>query len=75
MILNSAQLRKYSTSYAVVEEQPLRSFVWRLVDSVRIYGEFDALASGSVTLVDVPGFGDADKTRCDTNSNLSIVEI
>ncbi|OJA10930.1 hypothetical protein AZE42_03057 [Rhizopogon vesiculosus] len=63
MIINSAQLRQYFTSYAVVEQQPLQPFVWRLVDSVRIYGAFDALASGSVTLVDVPGFGDANKTR------------
>lgn len=31
--------------------------------SVRIYGAFDVLASRAVTLVDVPGFGDANKTR------------
>jgi hypothetical protein len=33
--------------------------------SVRIYGAFDVLASSAVTLVDVPGFGDANKTRFD----------
>ncbi|OAX33703.1 hypothetical protein K503DRAFT_786312 [Rhizopogon vinicolor AM-OR11-026] len=50
-------------SEEMVGEQPLRPFVWRLVNSVRIYGAFDVLASGAVTIVDVPGFGDANKTR------------
>ena len=29
--------------------------------SVHIYGAFEVLASGTVALVDVPGFGDANK--------------
>ncbi|KAG0703404.1 hypothetical protein DFH29DRAFT_917013 [Suillus ampliporus] len=45
------------------EGNPMEPFVWHLVDSVRIYGAFDVLASGAVTLVDIPGYGDANKTR------------
>lgn len=58
------QLRPYLTSYTkIVEGETPESSVWHLVDSVRIYGAFDVLASCAVTLVDVPGFGDANKTR------------
>lgn len=58
------QLRPYLTSYTkIVEGETPESSVWHLVDSVRIYGAFDVLASRAVTLVDVPGFGDANKTR------------
>lgn len=56
-----SQLRPYmSANTKVVEGEPLE---WHLVHSVRIYGAFDVLASGAVTLVDVPGYGDANKTR------------
>ncbi|OJA10927.1 hypothetical protein AZE42_03054 [Rhizopogon vesiculosus] len=62
------QLKGTSFDTLESEETPaildfLRPFVWRLVDSVRIYGAFDVLSSSAVTLVDVPGFGDANKTR------------
>ncbi|KAG2122752.1 hypothetical protein DEU56DRAFT_917729 [Suillus clintonianus] len=54
-------LRPYmSANTKVVEGKPLE---WHLVHSVRIYGAFDVLASGAVMLVDVPGYGDANKTR------------
>ncbi|KAG1824863.1 uncharacterized protein BJ212DRAFT_1584865 [Suillus subaureus] len=72
------QLRPYLTSY-VTEEQPilqLEPSVWHLVDSVRIYGAFEVLASGAVTLVDIPGFGDANKTRTKrTKEYLKNVEV
>ncbi|KAG1750667.1 hypothetical protein EDD22DRAFT_1002569 [Suillus occidentalis] len=59
-----SSLRPYLTSYTkIVEGETPESSVWHLVDSVRIYGAFDVLASHAVTLVDVPGFGDANKTR------------
>ncbi|KAG2129617.1 hypothetical protein DEU56DRAFT_915118 [Suillus clintonianus] len=55
---------------------PPEPSVWHLVDSVRIYGAFDVLASGAVTLVDVPGFGDANKTRTKrTKEYLKNVEV
>lgn len=55
------QLRPYMTAHTkIVEGEPLE---WHLVDSIRIYGAFEVLASGAVALVDVPGFGDANKTR------------
>ncbi|KAG1729458.1 P-loop containing nucleoside triphosphate hydrolase protein [Suillus lakei] len=58
------QLRQYLTSYTnIVEGESPKSSVWHLVDSVRVYGAFDVLASRAVALVDVPGFGDANKTR------------
>ncbi|KAG1725821.1 hypothetical protein EDD22DRAFT_853634, partial [Suillus occidentalis] len=58
-----SSLRPYLTSYTkIVEGETPESSVWHLVDSVRIYGAFDVLASHAVTLVDVPGFGDANKT-------------
>ncbi|KAG1726831.1 hypothetical protein EDB19DRAFT_1914448 [Suillus lakei] len=54
----------------------LKPSVWHWVDSVRIYGAFDVLASGEVTLVDVPGFGDANKTRTKrTKEYLKNVEV
>lgn len=69
------QLRPYLTSYTT-EEQLLEPFVWHLVDSVRIYGAFEVLASGAITLVDVPGFGDANKTRTRrTKEYLKNVEV
>ncbi|KAG2130422.1 uncharacterized protein EDB93DRAFT_1263724 [Suillus bovinus] len=50
--------------------------LWHLVDSVHIYGAFEVLASGAVTLVDVPGFGDANKTRTKrTAEYLKNVEV
>ncbi|KAH7916663.1 hypothetical protein BJ138DRAFT_1108455 [Hygrophoropsis aurantiaca] len=54
------QLRAYVTSHASSPDVPA---YWHLVDIVRIYGKFDALASGTVILVDVPGYGDANETR------------
>ncbi|KAG2037148.1 hypothetical protein BDR03DRAFT_1011067 [Suillus americanus] len=73
--LNHAQLRPYLTSY-VTGEQLSEPSVWHLVDSVRVYGAFEVLASGAVTLVDVPGFGDANKTRTKrTKEYLKNVEI
>lgn len=69
------QLRPYLTSY-VMGEQLSEPSVWHLVDSVRIYGAFEVLASGAVTLVDVPGFGDANKTRTKrTKEYLKNVEV
>jgi GTPase SAR1 family protein len=58
------QLRPYLTSHTkIVKGETPKSSVWHLVDSVRIYGAFDVLASHAVSLVDIPGFGDANKTR------------
>ncbi|KAG2106221.1 uncharacterized protein F5147DRAFT_761780 [Suillus discolor] len=66
-------LRPYLTS---LEEQLSEPSLWHLVDSVRIYGAFEVLASGAVTLVDVPGFGDANKTRTKrTKEYLKNVEV
>ncbi|KAG1868347.1 hypothetical protein DFJ58DRAFT_858964 [Suillus subalutaceus] len=60
----------------IFREQPSEQSVWHLVDSVRIYGAFEVLASGAVTLVDVPGFGDANKTRTKrTKEYLKNVEV
>ncbi|KAG2071243.1 hypothetical protein BDR04DRAFT_1231241 [Suillus decipiens] len=76
--LNHAQLRPYLTSCATGEQLVIQSqpSVWHLVDSVRIYGAFEVLASGAVTLVDVPGFGDANKTRTRrTKEYLKNVEV
>ncbi|KAG2740895.1 hypothetical protein P692DRAFT_20956584, partial [Suillus brevipes Sb2] len=43
---------------------------------VRIYGAFEVLASSAITLVDVPGFGDANKTRTRrTKEYLKNVEV
>ncbi|KAG1828259.1 hypothetical protein EV424DRAFT_1594951 [Suillus variegatus] len=71
--LNHAQLRPYLTSLG---EQLSEPSLWHLVDSVRIYGAFEVLASGAVTLVDVPGFGDANKTRTKrTKEYLKNVEV
>ncbi|KAG1849559.1 hypothetical protein C8R48DRAFT_764569 [Suillus tomentosus] len=67
------QLRPYLTS---LEEQLSEPSLWHLVDSVHIYGAFEVLASGAVTLVDVPGFGDANKTRTKrTKEYLKNVEV
>ncbi|KAH7925974.1 hypothetical protein BV22DRAFT_1194734 [Leucogyrophana mollusca] len=52
------QLRKYLRSHGDRE-----SALWHLVTVARIYGPFEALACGAVTLVDLPGYGDTDKTR------------
>ncbi|KAG1769931.1 hypothetical protein EV702DRAFT_1140210 [Suillus placidus] len=61
-------LRPYMTAHTkIVEGEPLE---WHLVDSIRIYGAFEVLASGAVTLVDVPGFGDANKTRFDNMADI-----
>ncbi|KAG1824906.1 uncharacterized protein BJ212DRAFT_553558 [Suillus subaureus] len=49
------------TSYTSIVEG--ESLAWHLVDSIRIYGAFEVLSSSAVTLVDVPGFGDANKAR------------
>ncbi|KAG1769054.1 hypothetical protein EV702DRAFT_1203036 [Suillus placidus] len=69
------KLRPYLTSH-VMGEQLSEPSVWHLVDSVRIYGAFEVLASGAVTLVDVPGFGDANKTRTKrTKEYLKNVEV
>ncbi|KAG2337743.1 hypothetical protein BDR05DRAFT_1063069 [Suillus weaverae] len=73
--LNHVQLRPYLTSH-VMGEQLSEPSIWHLVDSVRIYGAFEVLASGAVTLVDVPGFGDANKTRTKrTKEYLKNVEV
>lgn len=71
------QLRPYLTSYTnIVEGETPKSSVWHLVDSVRIYGAFDVLASRAVSLVDVPGFGDANKTRTKrTEEYLKTAEV
>ncbi|KAG1881000.1 hypothetical protein F4604DRAFT_1953987 [Suillus subluteus] len=71
------QLRPYLTSYTkIVEDETPKSSVWHLVDSVRIYGAFDVLASHAVSLVDVPGFGDANKTRTKrTEEYLKTAEV
>lgn len=71
------QLRPYLTSYTKnVEGERPESSVWHLVDSVRIYGAFDVLASHAVSLVDVPGFGDANKTRTKrTEEYLKTAEV
>ncbi|KAH7925971.1 hypothetical protein BV22DRAFT_1128553 [Leucogyrophana mollusca] len=55
-----ARLRHYVTSRVHVAGVPAH---WHLVELVKVYGAFEALASGAVTLVDVPGYGDANKTR------------
>lgn len=69
------QLRPYLTSYTTEEQIP-EPYIWHLVDSVRIYGAFEVLASGAITLVDVPGFGDANKTRTRrTKEYLKNVEV
>ncbi|KAG1824905.1 uncharacterized protein BJ212DRAFT_1323161 [Suillus subaureus] len=71
------QLRPYLTSYTnIVEGETPKSSVWHLVDSVCIYGAFDVLASHAVSLVDVPGFGDANKTRTKrTEEYLKTAEV
>lgn len=71
------QLRPYLTSYTnIVEGETPKSSVWHLVDSVRIYGAFDVLGSCAVSLVDVPGFGDANKTRTKrTEEYLKTAEV
>ncbi|KIJ62384.1 hypothetical protein HYDPIDRAFT_114471 [Hydnomerulius pinastri MD-312] len=55
-----SQLRQFLTSHSNSSEEPAR---WLLVEMVRIFGAFDALASGAVTIVDIPGFGDSNITR------------
>ncbi|KAG2144409.1 uncharacterized protein EDB93DRAFT_1329269 [Suillus bovinus] len=71
------QLRPYLTSYSnTVAGEPPESSVWHLVDSVRIYGAFEVLASRAVALVDVPGYGDANKTRTNrTEEYLKTAEV
>lgn len=71
------QLRPYLTSYSnIAAEGPPESSVWHLVDKVRIYGAFEVLASRAVALVDVPGFGDANKTRTNrTEEYLKTTEV
>ncbi|KAG2090104.1 uncharacterized protein F5147DRAFT_764469, partial [Suillus discolor] len=75
--LNHAQLRPYLTSYSnIAAGGPPESSVWHLVDRVRIYGAFEVLASRAVALVDVPGFGDANKTRTNrTEEYLKTAEV
>ncbi|KAG2100534.1 hypothetical protein BD769DRAFT_1393950 [Suillus cothurnatus] len=78
-------LRPYMTSYTkIVEGKPIilltKSEVlqleWHLVNSIRIYGSFEVLASGAVALVDIPGFGDANKARTKrTEEYLKTAEV
>ncbi|KAG2346295.1 hypothetical protein BDR05DRAFT_75319 [Suillus weaverae] len=76
-IWNCRKLRPYLTSYTnIVEGETPKSSVWHLVDSVRIHGAFDVLGSCAVSLVDVPGFGDANKTRTKrTEEYLKTAEV
>ncbi|KAG2064110.1 hypothetical protein BDR04DRAFT_1122797 [Suillus decipiens] len=70
--------RKCATNHNVADYEVLQpqSLVWHLVDSVRIYGAFGVLASCAVSLVDVPGFGDANKTRAKrTEEYLKTAEV
>ncbi|KAG2366121.1 hypothetical protein BDR07DRAFT_1607092 [Suillus spraguei] len=71
------QLRPYLTPFTnIAEGETPQSFIWHLVDSVRIYGAFDVLASCAISLVDVPGFGDANKTRTKrTEEYLKTAEV
>ncbi|KAG1728398.1 uncharacterized protein EDB91DRAFT_1253499 [Suillus paluster] len=69
------ELRQYLTSYAMLQEQLFEPSIWHLVDSVRIYGAFDVLASGAIALVDIPDFGDANKKGSTKRTNEYIKNI
>ncbi|KAJ6451513.1 hypothetical protein C8R47DRAFT_1204505 [Mycena vitilis] len=60
-LIDSLQLEQFLSS-AITNPSPSTRALWPLVKIVKIAGQFDVLSTG-VTLVDLPGNGDADIAR------------
>ncbi|KIM92343.1 hypothetical protein PILCRDRAFT_810392 [Piloderma croceum F 1598] len=53
------KLRPFVTSNIDHPDEPA---LWRLVDTVELFGDISALSTG-ITIIDLPGYGDADSSR------------